>query len=72
MVNKTQVKKEGGEGSGLRQNIHFYYNSSTVNKLNCKSNITDIEDSIFTQRLPSDAVKHKYSVKVFINYAQRE
>ena len=72
IVNRTQVKQEGGGGSDLHQSIHFYDNSSTENRLNCKSNIADLEKSIFTQGLPSDAVKHEDSVKVFINYAQRK
>ena len=43
-----------------------------MNKLSFKRNIIKLEDAIFTQGSPSDAVKYKDLLEILINYVQQE
>ena len=67
MGNNTQVKQEG-DGSVIHiWGGYHYINAIKVNKSNYKSNITEVEDVVFTQGHPYDAVKHEEVVGVFTN-----
>ena len=42
-----------------------------MNKFSFNSNTIEIEDAIFTQSCPSDAVKYEDSIGTLINYVQK-
>ena len=72
MGNENQSKQEGGTGTGQIQNGYRYSNSNTTNKPSFKRNTTELEDEIFSQGRPSDSAKYEDSIKILINYVQRE
>ena len=49
MGNDIQVKEEGGGSDGRGRGGHGYNNYITAKKSKYKRNISDIEDTIFTQ-----------------------
>ena len=61
------MKEEYGYSAGRHKGSNHYVNVSTINKSNYNSNIADLEDAVFTQKLPSNAAKYKYLVNVLIN-----
>ena len=72
MGNKIQVKQEGGTGTIQSQTWYRYRNLNTPKKPRSKSNITELEDSVFTQGHTSYAVKYEDSIETLVNYVQLE
>ena len=72
MGNKEQVNQEGGTGTDQIQTRYRYGNYNTTDKSSFNSNITKVEDAIFTQGLPYDTTKYDESIKTLINYVQGE
>ena len=66
------MNQEGGTGTGQRRTGYRYRNSNTTKKPSFKIKTTNLEDGIFTQGRPYDAVKYEDSIKTVINYVKQE
>ena len=72
MGNETQMKQEGGTGTGWSWTGYQYGNSNTMKKPSFKRNIANLEDTVFDYGRLSDTVKNEDSTKPLISYIQRE